>query len=311
MGLPVPQIVLAERKGRRGDFIVLDGKQRLLTLQQFAGSESSFRLTGLDVRSDLNRLTYEKLPEADRLALDTQTIRTVVVRHWQSDEFLYIVFLRLNTASVPLSPQELRQALHPGPFVRFVNFFTAENEEFHRLFGRSTPDFRMRDVELLVRYFAFIRFLPLYIGNLKPLLDTACMDLNASWQTQEAEIVKDAEACRDSIEMVFEIFKDDAFRRWRRRRYERPFNRAIFDVMTYYGRDDSIRNKMRENAAQIQEKLKEVCLIPEFTEAITTTTKSREAIFRRLTIWGKGLQDVIQTPVNLPRLNSDGRIVYS
>ena len=29
LGLPIPQIVLAERKGERGRYIVLDGKQRL------------------------------------------------------------------------------------------------------------------------------------------------------------------------------------------------------------------------------------------------------------------------------------------
>src|SRR5688500_16703592 len=35
LNVPVPQIVLAERKDKRGKFIVIDGKQRLLTLRQF------------------------------------------------------------------------------------------------------------------------------------------------------------------------------------------------------------------------------------------------------------------------------------
>jgi hypothetical protein len=155
VGLPVPQIVLAERRGRRGDFVVLDGKQRLLTLQQFTDPNGGFKLAGLDLRRDLNGKTYDSLPENDRSAFETQTVRTIVVRNWQSDEFLYIVFLRLNTESVPLSPQELRQALHPGPFVAFVNQFTAEHSEFYALFRRSEPDFRMRDVELLVRLYVF------------------------------------------------------------------------------------------------------------------------------------------------------------
>src|SRR4051812_41918067 len=37
VGLPIPQIVLAESKSERGKFIVLDGKQRLLALLQFWG----------------------------------------------------------------------------------------------------------------------------------------------------------------------------------------------------------------------------------------------------------------------------------
>jgi hypothetical protein len=57
LGFPIPQIVLAEKKGLRGQFIVLDGKQRLLTLLQFTGNaegpKNGFRLAGLEVRSDL------------------------------------------------------------------------------------------------------------------------------------------------------------------------------------------------------------------------------------------------------------------
>ncbi|WP_187272410.1 DUF262 domain-containing protein [Methylobacterium sp. WL9] len=37
LGLPIPQIVLAEKRNERGKYIVLDGKQRLLSLLQFVG----------------------------------------------------------------------------------------------------------------------------------------------------------------------------------------------------------------------------------------------------------------------------------
>ena len=37
VGLPIPQIVLAESKTERGKFIVIDGKQRLLAILQFWG----------------------------------------------------------------------------------------------------------------------------------------------------------------------------------------------------------------------------------------------------------------------------------
>src|SRR5713226_2936552 len=37
LGLPIPQLVLAESQELKGTFIVIDGKQRLLSLQQFAG----------------------------------------------------------------------------------------------------------------------------------------------------------------------------------------------------------------------------------------------------------------------------------
>ena len=35
LGMPVPQIILAENKERRNSYIVLDGKQRLLSIRRF------------------------------------------------------------------------------------------------------------------------------------------------------------------------------------------------------------------------------------------------------------------------------------
>lgn len=310
-GIPVPQIVLAEQKDRRGSFLVLDGKQRLLTLRQFAGNvEEPLPLAGLELREDLNGCTYEDLPLEDRVALDNQAVRTVVVKNWQTDDFLFLVFLRLNTGSVPLSPQELRQALHPGPFVAFANKFSAESEQFRMMFRRNTPDFRMRDVEVLVRFYAFQRFLPEYTGALKPLLDLTCERLNASWHVEQEGITADADACERAISATFEAFGDNAFRRWNEDHYERPFNRAIFDVMTYYAADEGVARRMAEEGGAVEDAFKSVCEDFRFTESISTTTKSTEAILYRLTGWGKALRAAIDVDLPVPQL-VDGRIAYA
>jgi uncharacterized protein with ParB-like and HNH nuclease domain len=130
LGIPVPQLVLAERKEKRGSYIVIDGKQRLLSLSQFTSTDESrfrsFRLTALHIRHELNGKSFHDLETDVELedaltSFENQTIRTVVIRNWDNESFLYEVFLRLNTGSVQLSPQELRQALHPGPFSSFVD----------------------------------------------------------------------------------------------------------------------------------------------------------------------------------------------
>ena len=100
LGFPIPQLVLAETKGLRGQFLVLDGKQRLLTLLQFTGNaegpRNGFRLSGLEVRTDLLRKTYsqfESEPErkTDFNAFLNSTIRTVVIRNWPNTTFLHTV----------------------------------------------------------------------------------------------------------------------------------------------------------------------------------------------------------------------------
>ena len=128
IGLPIPQIILAEQKDKKGKFIVIDGKQRLLSLKQFAlpdKDEHALKLSGLEVLSKFNRMTYADIEGGlyfdDIDAFNNQTIRTVVIKNWKNVEVLYLLFLRLNTGSVKLSPQELRQALYPGEFIDFVN----------------------------------------------------------------------------------------------------------------------------------------------------------------------------------------------
>ncbi|WP_405779867.1 DUF262 domain-containing protein [Streptomyces sp. NBC_00859] len=309
VGLPVPQVVLAERKGKKGQFIVLDGKQRLLTLVQFAQGE--FKLSGLELRSDLNRCNIDGLPSDERLAFETQTLRTMVVRHWQGDEFLYLVFHRLNTGSVPLSPQELRQALHPGPFVAFANRYTTEDSTFAQLFGRKNgPDFRMRDVELLVRHFAFIRFLPDYAGNLKDLLDLTCARLNKSWSNESALAEEEARDCAEAISVVTEVFGKNAFRRHNGEGYERPFNRAVFDIMCFYARHREVRERMQSRQDDVRSAFERLSRDSKFVASLTSTTKSMDAVETRLSKWGRALEQAIEMELQIPVLHGS-RIAYS
>ena len=107
--LPIPQIMLAERKDKRGGFMVLDGKQRLLSLMQFIGLDegsenNNFRLQGLQVLTGLNKKTFEELKEIPDLLpmldqFNNEPIRTVEVRHWPSRSFLHLLFVRLNSES--------------------------------------------------------------------------------------------------------------------------------------------------------------------------------------------------------------------
>jgi hypothetical protein len=159
LGLPIPQLVLAERHDVRGKFIVLDGKQRLLSMRQFAAEKDDpqykqLKLSGLEVRKDLNGKTLTDLLDDldfynDVSAFENQPVRTVMIKNWPNESFLYHVFLRLNTGSVSLSPQELRQALHPGPFVEFVDKGSRESLVLRDILNSKKPDFRMRDAELL------------------------------------------------------------------------------------------------------------------------------------------------------------------
>jgi hypothetical protein len=319
MGLPVPQLVLAERLDRRGTYLVIDGKQRLLALRRFAaepeGEFKPLRLRGLEVRKDLNGKSLTDLRDGDLAeelaAFENQTIRTVVVRGWPNEDFLFRVFLRLNTGSVPLSPQELRQALHPGPFVDFADDYSSDSAAIQDALGLSAPDFRMRDVELLVRYFGFARFIEEYRGNLKAFLDMTCERLNSAWDEEEEEIRREAERCDAAIETTRKIFGEDAFRRYTDGAYEGRFNRAVFDAMVFYFRDAQVAKASVRSKKKVVAAFERLCQrSPRFMESITTTTKSIGATHRRLKSWGDALDRELNVEVSGPGLK-DGWIRLS
>lgn len=306
--------MLAEEKDDRGSFLVIDGKQRLLSMQQFAGitvnpSQTALTLTGLKFRTELNDKTYEDLKSDSRLrnhlnAFDNQPIRTVVVKNWQKEDVLYLIFHRLNSETLPLSPQELRQALHPGPFLRYAADYTMELGGIHRALGIDKPDFRMRDVELFVRYVAFQNNIHSYSGNLKKFLDDSCNRLNGEWVAMEAEIKEQAARMESGIRTAYDIFRSHTFRKLSEDTYETRFNKAIFDIVVYYFADESIRKKASAKKTNVKAAFERVSHDPAFLRSIELTTKSIQATGTRFRLWGQQLGRALGSKVTIPQIGT-------
>jgi hypothetical protein len=314
LGLPIPQLVLAEEKGRKGSYLVIDGKQRLLSLRQFAAKPGDeyhpLALTGLNVRHDLNGMTLIAMESdpvfyADVASFQNQPIRTVVLRNWPNENFLYLVFHRLNTGTVQLSPQELRQALHPGKFVSFSVDRSARSKGLQRFLRIKAPDFRMRDVELLVRFYAFRNFVSDYTGNLKAFLDETCLSLNRGWDKDQDELRRQADEMDKAIDATFEIFGEgSAFRKSDGEKYQARRNRAVFDIMTFYFSKHDLRTRGIERRQKVEEAFRVLCRRSDFVRTLETTTKSLGATQYRLAEWGQALSKVLELPVQVPEIRA-------
>ena len=310
LSLPIPQIVLAEEKNKKGQFIVIDGKQRLLTIMRFLGigKFEPFKLTGLDILSELNRKSKNDIENNLLLSdyittFENSTMRTVALRNWEDENILYQVFLRLNANTVSLSPQELRTALHPGPFLSFADKFTKQNNQLFRLLKIETPDFRMRDVELFIRFCSFAVRIEDYRGNLKVFLDDTCKILNKKWDDNEDRIVKLGEKFTNSLKITFEIFGDNAFRKWTGTKYETRYNKAIIDIMTYYFSDDYIAKLALTHKNAIIKAFTDLCTHnQDFIASLEKTTKSLTSTKDRFHLWGEALEQIIGTAVTLPTI---------
>ncbi|MDQ7805874.1 DUF262 domain-containing protein [Amycolatopsis sp. A133] len=298
LGIPVPQLILAERNSARGKFIVLDGKQRLRSLQRFAGLDGPpLRLTGLDVLTNLRGATYEDFLddnlEAHSAALENQSIRAVVLRGWANEALLYLTFLRLNSNVVGLSPQELRRALHPGKFMEYLMEHSGEDTHIQNFLNIKKPDFRMRDAEILLRHIALTLRIREYRGNLRAFLDETCSLFNSEWQSAEREVRQASEGFDRAAAFTSLIFGKEAFRRYSSRGYERPRNRAVLDIMAFYFQHPEIRRTLGEHRGSIKPLFEDLCRNnAEFSESLTSTTKSVGAVMTRLTYWGRALSEL-------------------
>jgi Protein of unknown function DUF262 len=292
LGLPVPQIVLAEDRLRRGKFIVLDGKQRLVTLKQFAAPDEqfkSFKLQGLKFLTALDGLDFVGMrlhPESSEYveAILAQPIRTIIVRNWVQPAVLYEVFIRLNQNSLPLSTQELRQALFPSEFNQWINLRSSKSSPLQLARRAKREDFRMRDAEMLLRFIAWQLAIEQYRGNLRQFLDDTCERGQEIWQEQGAEYFENlATRCEVAIARTFEIFDDNAFCRYQLGSYNRRFNIAVFDLMTVILSDDSITDgEVRDHRQELRAAFERLCDTDTvFRESITATTKSIGAVKSR------------------------------
>ncbi|MDX2166330.1 MAG: DUF262 domain-containing protein, partial [Deltaproteobacteria bacterium] len=126
LGLPVPGVILA-READTNRLLVIDGQQRLKTLQFFYDgffdpgiddrTRRIFKLVGVQPRFE--GLTYDALDEADRLRLDNAIIHATVVKqdYPANDETsIYQIFERLNTGGRRLYAHEIRLAIYYGSF---------------------------------------------------------------------------------------------------------------------------------------------------------------------------------------------------
>ena len=313
-GFPIPQIILAEGKTKNDPYIVIDGKQRLLSLRRFFSNDEDvdfkpLKLRGLNVLSQLNNKTYLEIinnPQIGGLVsqVENQPIRTIIIRNWPDEEFLYTVFLRLNTGSLPLSTQELRQALHPGGFLDFCDEYSTQSKQIHKILNISKADYRMRDIELVVRFFAFKYFIDGYQGNLKLFLDTSVNKLNQQWQDKSGEFIRVANQLDYSIELVNDIFGENSFKKYKNGTFDSRFNRAIFDIMVFYFQNEGVRNLVSQKKKEVLNGFKSLSEEdPLFVSSFETSTKNINQTSYRFKTWGNKLKEILGIDINLPNIN--------
>lgn len=135
-------------------FSVIDGQQRLTAIYNFFNNK--YELSDLEVLIPLNGCFYKDLPPFLVRRLEERAIRCLRIDSTIDQQVKYDIFERLNSGSVKLEPQELRNATCRGPFKELIKELS-KNECFlanANLSKGSKRIVKMEDEELVLRYFA-------------------------------------------------------------------------------------------------------------------------------------------------------------
>ncbi len=169
MRIPLPACYFAENE--ESNHLVIDGVQRLTTIQRFFNDE--FALEGLTFYNHLNGMKFSELGDLKN-ELETTTIRCVVLRKENDKALIREIFARLNQGTVKLSDQEIRHAIYSGPFDELLTDIASHT--FIQAFRNNDQKEDRSDEELVLRFFALESDLESYDGKLSKLLDDFMQD---------------------------------------------------------------------------------------------------------------------------------------
>ncbi len=313
LNVPIPEIILAERGNKT--YVVIDGKQRLQTIAGFINPEQfpiwkSAKIKGKNIHESFVGKTHSDIISNNELnrSFYNAPIRCAVVFNFNSDDILYDIFYRVNTGAVPLSPQELRQVLHPGPFSDFLIDVTNELIPLQEAMKLDKPDIRLRDAELLLRYITISLFPQDYKGNLKAFLDDKLGFVNQHWAEYEAR-----------VKNIFHHFNSALTELGKRLgsihyvgrkanltngnvRFESRFNKVLMEVEAYFFEQIVKRNipSSPSHMDELRREIAQLCQNPEFVSAIGDTTKGLKEYQTRFVMMEESISRIFQIQLENP-----------
>jgi len=308
LDIPLPIVYLSEEND--GKVYVIDGQQRLTSFLSFIDGKfpdgKEFKLRGLKVLKDLNGNTFSDLETNLQDKVQNFSIRTITFKKESGKDLKFEIFERLNTGSVSLNDQELRNCIFRGPYNILLKEMS-EEPDFKYLMNIKKPDKRMKDVELVLRFAAFYH--QTYLKYKPPMKKF----LNNDIETYQSISKKDSNelklAFKNSISIIRSMFDKNAFKRYYKGDAQNPnghwepkkFNASLYDILMYsFSKED--KNIVFANMDSIREAFIDLmCNDKEFIDSIELSTSSLQAVTKRFDKWRLTLQDIIGIKQKEPR----------
>jgi hypothetical protein len=240
--IPIPSLYVSEDKD--GHYTVVDGLQRMCAIAHFVDASAlnkalnikldPLRLTGLESLTKYNDSAFAELPRPLVRRINETELTLHIIRASTPQEVKFNIFSRINQGGLPLTAQEIRNAIYGGAWKGKIHKL-AESQQFLDATERKIKGERMEDLELVLRFVAHYK-----LGrnetrpeeqNLDKFLNDTVELRSIHWTEQEWEDIE--AAFFRAMEYAQKLFGRMAFRKYSYP-YEsrRPINRGLFETET-------------------------------------------------------------------------------
>jgi hypothetical protein len=308
LGIPIPVVYISQEPDNKE--YVIDGQQRLTSFFSFIDGTfpdgTEFKLKGLKVFRELNGTKYLNLEEHLQDVIRYFKIRTITFNKDSNQDLKFEIFERLNTGSVQLNDQELRNCIYRGSFNVLLRELSID-PDFTFLLGLNKPDKRMKDIELALRFCAFYH--ATYLNYKPPMKNFLNAEAERYRDIDKTEAQKVRMAFKNTCQIARSMLGSNAFKRFHKGTDKDPagywepkkFNASLYDILMYtfahqdknvvYQHLDSIREAFIHLMTENQE----------FIDAIELSTSSLQAVTKRFDLWRLTLQGLIGIGKKEPR----------
>ncbi|TLX64033.1 hypothetical protein DN820_08470 [Stutzerimonas nosocomialis] len=284
MRIPLPSCYFAEEDD--GTHLVIDGVQRITTIQRFFDDE--FSLEGLTTFKDLEGKKFSDLGKY-KSELESTTIRCIVLRKENPKNLISEIFSRLNQGAVELSDQEVRHALYPGPLDKLLEKL-GEIEEIKN-FGmgpKSEKDKNNLEAqEQVLRFFALKGDLTDYEDKLSKYLDNY-MEKHQNLTLKETKSY--ATEFTEALDKCKTVFGKDIFIDTNKQR--RRQSMVYYDLLMHSLAPVEI-NTVREKKENIKKAFTELCRNKDFQKSLSGGLQNKASILKRRALWESLLEKAI------------------
>lgn len=283
LGLPVPGVFFSKEPDT-GKLLIIDGQQRLKTLQYFYRGifHNGREFTLQHVQERFEGKTPRSLEESDKNTLDDSIIHATIVKQDEpsdDESSIYHIFERLNTGGTQLQPQEIRACIFHGPFNELLAELNG-TPSWRDIYG--PPSKRLKDQELLLRFFALFYNLDNYERPMKEFLNDY-MGKNKNISLQGKEELENLFVT--TINFISDSLGREAFRP------ERTLNAAAYDgIMVGLAR--KISNVTLNDQETFKTKYRELIANYDFLNACKTATSDESNVIARIDLSTKAFSDL-------------------